>query len=112
VKTMKIIVFPRGYRPMVATIGRCTAEFRKLGLGWTAEDTIKMRELEKQATVALVPCGEDGKPKGPNGLFHVIIPEAHQDRYKLGSRFLTWETSWQMGLCCKLTPNKRRLRAS
>lgn len=40
-------VFPLEYDPMVAA-GPCPDDFLKMGLKWTVEDTLRMREMESQ----------------------------------------------------------------
>jgi hypothetical protein len=43
------MIYPEEYDPMVAE-GPCTDQHILDGTSWTPEDTIRMRELEKQVT--------------------------------------------------------------
>lgn len=52
----KYLVYPEGYRPMVAA-GQYDVSLQKYGIEpWTLEDTLKMRELEKQAIISHSIC--------------------------------------------------------
>lgn len=50
---MKILLFPEGYDPQIAS-GSCPDSLKRINITWTPEDTNKHKELEKQAIIVKV----------------------------------------------------------
>jgi len=67
---MKIRLYPKGYDPMVAS-GACprSSFLMKADISWTAEDTIKHKELEQQ----IIEIDLQSEVQVPTGQWYMII---------------------------------------